>query len=251
MGEKATTMQTQISIKTEPRTGNGKGPARRLRAAGKLPAIVYGPKADAVAISVDPKDVLQILHAPLGRNTVVTLDIAGKSQLAMLKTFDHHPMTRELEHADFYMVALERPVIIEVPFHAIGKAKGVAEGGILRQVYRKLRVKCTPDKIPAKLEIDVTDIGLGEGMHARDLKLPEGVTVMLEPGQTIVSVVAPEKEEKVAVPGAVEGAPAAGAPAAAAPAAGGKPGAAAAPAAGGKAPAAGAKAEAKPAAKKK
>ncbi len=217
-------MQTQFTIKTSKRVTGGKGAARRLRASGKLPAIVYGPHAEAITIAVDPKDVHQILRAELGRNTVVTLDVEGKTQLAMLKTFEHHPMTRELEHADFYMVALDRPVIVEVPFTTTGKPKGVAEGGILRQVYRKLPVKCAPDKIPAKIEIDATEVGLGEGLHTRDLKLPEGVVVMLDPSQTIVSVVAPEKEEKAAV---AEGAPAAGAPAAA-PAAGAK--AAAAPA---------------------
>jgi large subunit ribosomal protein L25 len=236
-------MDTSITIKATKRSGHGKGPARRLRAAGKLPAVVYGPGHDAHSIVVEPKDVKQILSAPLGRNTVVTLDIDGASQLAMLKSFDYHPLTRDMEHADFYTVQLERPIIIEVPFSTTGKAKGVAEGGILRQVFRKLPVKCTPDKIPSKLEIDVSNVGLNEALHVRELPLPEGATVMLDAGQTIVSVVAPEKEraeEKAAAPGAA--APAAGA--AAAPAAGAAKGAAPA----GKAPAAGA---AKEPAKKK
>jgi large subunit ribosomal protein L25 len=243
-------MQTTISLKSTRREAGGKGPARRLRAAGKLPAIVYGPGHESVAVAVDPKDVLTILNAPLGRNTVVTLEIDGKGQLAMLKTFEYHPLTRELEHADFYTVALDRAIIVEVPLHTTGKPKGVAEGGILRQVYRKVPVKCTPDKIPAHLDIDVTNLELGSGLHARELPLPPGVTIMLEPGQTIVSVVAPEKEEKVAGPeaaAAVPGAPAApGAPGAAAPAAG-----AAAPAAGGAAPAAKGAAPAKGGEKKK
>jgi large subunit ribosomal protein L25 len=232
-------METSITLTAKKRPGRGKGPARRLRAQGALPAIVYGPGHEAITVAVDPRQVRKILTAPLGRNTVVTLDIEGTRQLAMLKSFEYHPLTRDLEHADFYTVQLERPIVIEVPFATTGKAKGVAAGGLLRQVFRKLPVKCTPDKIPAKLEIDVSDLELGAAFHVRDLKLPEGVSVMLDPGQTIVSVVAPEKEEKgAAVTGGEATAPAAAAGAAkgAAPA-----GAAKAPAAGAaKAPAAGA-----------
>src|SRR5207244_1091380 len=141
------------------RTGNGKGPARRLRASGKLPAIVYGPGHEAMQVTIDPKDVRTILNAPLGRNTVVTLSLDGSNQLAMLKSFEYHPMSRDVEHADFYTVQLDRPIIVEVPFLTTGKARGVAVGGgVLRQVFRKLAVKCTPDKIPAKIELDVTNL---------------------------------------------------------------------------------------------
>jgi large subunit ribosomal protein L25 len=226
MGEKVEvcTMETALKLKVTKRASNGKGPARRLRAAGKLPAIVYGPGHDALTVAVEPKEVLQILSAPLGRNTVVTLQIDGSDQLAMLKSFDYHPLTRDLEHADFYTVQLQRPIVVEVPFLAVGKAKGVAAGGILRLVYRKLPIKCTPDKIPAKIEIDVTNVELGGVLHTKDLQLPEGVTVMLDPGQTIVSIVAPEKEDKAAAatPAAGAAAPAAAAGGKAAPAAGGK-----------------------------
>jgi large subunit ribosomal protein L25 len=230
MGEKGiTTMDTTITLAASNRSGRGKGPARRLRAEGKLPAIVYGPHKDAITIAVEPKQVKQILTAPLGRNTVVTLDIEGTKQLAMLKSFDYHPLSRELEHADFYMVSLDRAIVVEVPFATTGKPKGAVAGGLLRQVFRKLPVKCTPDKIPAKLELDVSELELGAALHARDLPLPEGVTVMLDPGQTIVSVIAPEKEKETA---AAEAAPAAKG---AAPAAKAAAGAAKAPAA--KAPA--------------
>lgn len=187
---------TQITIHASRRAGHGKGPARRTRDEGKIPAIVYGPGEAGQSISVSDKDVKAILNSPNGRNTVVTLDIDGNTSLAMLKTFDHHALTRKVTHADFYTVKLDRRVEVPVPFLLIGKSKGVAiDGGVLRQIFRTLTVRCTPDKIPAKLEGDVTNLGLGESLHVRDLVLPEGVTVALDPSQTIASVAAPEKED--------------------------------------------------------
>ncbi|MBI5516200.1 MAG: 50S ribosomal protein L25 [Deltaproteobacteria bacterium] len=224
-------METTLTLNATPRDQHGKGPARRLRASGKLPAIMYGPGETARSIAVDPKDIKAILAAPLGRNTVVTVSVEGSRTLAMLKGYAYHPLTRALEHADFYTVAVGRKIIVPVPFHTTGKSKGVAtQGGILRQIYRTLPVLCTPDKIPAKIEADVTALELGQALHVRDLALPEGVAVKLDAGQTVVSIVAPEKEERAAeaAPGAAGAAPGAAAPAAAgakdakAPAAGAK-----------------------------
>lgn len=185
-----------ITIVATKRSNQGKGPSRRTRAEGKVPAIVYGPGETGVPIAVSGKDVKSILNAPLGRNTVVTLDVDGAQSLAMLKTFDHHPLTRQVTHADFYTVKLDRKVTVPVPFHLVGRPKGVAiDGGVLRQIFRSIDVVCTPDKIPAKIEADVTGLGLGESLHVRDLVLAEGVSVKLDAGQTIASVFAPEKEE--------------------------------------------------------
>jgi large subunit ribosomal protein L25 len=206
-------MQTALKIEGQKRPSNGKSPARRLRAAGKLPAVVYGPGYAATSVSINPKDVKAVLSQPLGRNTVFTLSIDGVDQLAMVKSFDYHPISRELLSADLYTVSVDRAVEVEVPLVLVGKSKGVAAGGILQQIFRKLPVRCTPDKIPAKLEVDITDVELHHSLAAKALPLPAGVTVMLDANQTIVSVVAPEKDK-------AEAAPAAGAAAAAAPAAG-------------------------------
>jgi large subunit ribosomal protein L25 len=195
---------TSITVSASKRPNHGKGAARRTRAEGKVPAIVYGPAEASRAIAVNAKDVKAILGAPLGRNTVVTLDVEGTTSLAMLKAYEHHPLTRDVVHADFYTVKLDRAVVVPVPFVLTGKSKGVAvDGGVLRQIFRTLFVRCTPDKIPAKIELDVTNVGLGESLHVRDITLPEGVAIKLDAGQTVASVVAPEKEEvKAAVPGA-------------------------------------------------
>lgn len=219
---------TTITVQASLRTGTGKGPARRTRAAGRIPAVVYGPGESGRALAVDAKAVKSILSAPLGRNTVVTLDIDGSAELALLKSYDYHPLTRALEHADFYKVTLDRKVLVQVPFHLQGRAKGVAsEGGILRQIFRTLPVLATPDRIPASIDYDVTNLGLGESLHIRELTLPEGVSVKLDPAQTIVSIVAPERdpaaeaaaEAAKAAPAAKGGKPAPAAAAAAKPAA--------------------------------
>lgn len=187
---------TTITVHATSRTQKGKSGSNRTRAQGKVPAIVYGPGEPSHAIAVNAKDVKAILHAPLGRNTVVTLDLEGTTSLAMLKSFDHHPLSREVTHADFYTVRLDRAVLVPVPFVLIGKSKGVAvDGGVLRQIFRTLNVLCTPDKIPTKLEADITNLGLGDSLHARDIIVPAGVTVKLDPGQTVASVVAPEKDD--------------------------------------------------------
>lgn len=201
MGEQDTDPMTTttISIEASARVANGKGPAGRVRASGKVPAIVYGPGEKGRAIAVDAKDIKAILHAPLGSNTVVTLTVDGHSQLALLKSFDHDPMTRGVVHADFYSVSLDRKIIVQVPFVLTGKSKGIAsEGGILRQIFRSLPVVTTPDKIPAKIEADITNLGLGESLHVRELNLPAGVAVKLDASQTVVSIVAPEKDTEAA-----------------------------------------------------
>ncbi len=217
---------SNIEVKASDRTSSGKNPARRTRTTGRVPAVVYGPGEPGHSIAIEAKDVKTILASPLGRNTVVKLSIDGRDQLAMLKSYQYHPVTRAIEHADFYTVKLDRPVTVQVPFILTGKSKGVAsEGGILRQIFRTLPVVATPEHIPAKIELDVTNVGLGEGLHVREIVLPEGVRIKLDSGQTVVTVVAPEKDTTV-VPGApgadaaTAAAPAAAAPAGKAPAGG-------------------------------
>lgn len=224
-----------VSLKATPRTAAGKSEARRLRAAGQIPAIAYGRGLPATAISVFPKEVASILSSERGKNTVIKMALDGKAELlVMIRDSSHHPVKRSLEHVDFVEVKLDRPVDVQVPLVAIGKAVGVAKGGMLRQVFRMVPLRCLPDKIPLKVEVEVSHLELGEHVATKDLKLEEGVTALLSPELTIVAVVAPEKEraEDVAATGPAAGAAAApGAPAAgAAPAAAGKDAKAAAPA---------------------
>jgi large subunit ribosomal protein L25 len=227
------------NVSATPRTTRGKGAARRLRNGGQIPAVAYGKGlAQAVALAVMPKDIISVIKSERGPNTVLSMKVAGTADmLVMIKDYTLHPVLRTLEHVDFVEVKLDRAVDVDIPLVATGKPIGLANGGLVRQVYRTVPVRCLPDRIPLKIEVDISALDIHESLPTKALPLPEGVEVRLAPEQTVIAIVAPEKDrsedEAAAVPGAVAGAPAAAAGAAAA---GGK-----APAAAGAAPAAGAK----------
>jgi large subunit ribosomal protein L25 len=202
-------------LQAQPRVAAGKTEARRLRKSGLVPAVAYGKGFPSTPIAVPPREIAAVLRSELGKNTVLELSLDGKKLLAMIRDFTLHPVKRNLEHVDFVEVKLDQPVDVSVPLLTTGKAAGVAKGGILRIVHRLVPVRCLPDRIPAKIETDVTHLELGEHIATQDLKLPEGVTVRLPAEQTLVAVVAPEKEVEEtpapgAAPAAVAGAPAAG-----------------------------------------
>lgn len=209
----------------------GKGPARRLRREGLIPAIAYGQKKEALPLAIAPKALKAVLLSEHGRNSVIELSVEGGEKFnAMVREFSIHPISRELMHADFFRVDLNGTVDVSVPFRTTGKPKGVTLGGVLQQTYRELPIRARPEAIPVFLELDVTEVDLGASAKVSELKLPEGVSVRLPQDQTVATVHAPEKRDEE------EAKPAAGAPAA--------KGAAAAPAA------AAAKAPAKDAKKK-
>lgn len=208
-------------VNAQARTPGGKGAVSRLKATGKVPAIAYGKDLAATALAIAPEQVLAILASERGQNTVVDLKVEGaNSLLAMIKDYTYHPVTRKLRHIDFIEVKLDRPVEVEVPLIALGKAVGVTLGGVLRQVFRTIPVRSLPDRIPLKIEIDISSLKLNEAVSSKDLKLAEGVEVLLPAELTLVAVVAPEKDRTEDEAAAVPGAAAAGA--AVAPAAGAK-----------------------------
>jgi large subunit ribosomal protein L25 len=210
-----------IKVTASRRDGSGKGAARRLRTEGKIPAVAYGKDLPTQALAVGPEAIKSVLASARGRNTVVTLDVDGKAGLTvLLSDFQYHPLTRQLLHADFVQIHLDQPVNVEVPLELTGKAVGVVAGGTLRQVFRKLPIRCLPGQIPVKIVYDVTELGLDGHVPVKDLTLPEGVSVRLPAEQTVASVVTEiirAEEETAPAAGA---AAAAAAPGAAAPAAG-------------------------------
>lgn len=226
-------MATNSHVLTgKPRDGAGKGPARRLRASGKVPAIVYGRGLEAPAhIAVDPVEVKQAIASPLKFNTLITLQVEGQpDRLVLLKDYQQDPVTREMMHADFLAVRPNEEVKVNVPLVLVGKPEGVTAGGILSQNRREIEVYVIPSAIPAKLEADVSALKVAQSLHIRDVALPPGVRVKSQVNYTVAVVNVPEKEELPAVVAApAAGAAAPGAAPAAAPAEG-KP--AAPPAAG-------------------
>jgi large subunit ribosomal protein L25 len=195
-----------------------KGHVRRMRGAGRIPAVAYGLDKPSVTLSVSPKDLVEVIQSEYGRNTVIELEVEdGERQTVLLADYQYHPITRNLLHADFYRIGMDRPVDVDVPFELTGKPKGVVMGGVLRQIYRKLPVRCLPSQIPVKIVRDVTELELDEHYAVKDLELPEGVSVRLPADRTVVAVamekIQPEETEAAAAPGAAA-APAEGAAAA-------------------------------------
>lgn len=202
------------SVTAKPRAEKGKGAARRLRNSGFIPAVAYGKGISATSLSVVPKEIATIIKSERGQNTVLQVKVEGGNELlAMIKSYTYHPVSRSLEHVDFVQVKLDVPVQVEIPLIMTGKAVGLSKGGVMRQVYRTIPVRCLPDRIPLKVEADTSALELGDAIATQDLKLPEGVEVRLAAEQTLIAVVAPEKDRTE------EAAPAPGAAAAAAPAA--------------------------------
>ena len=243
----------RATLQAKPREGAGKGPARRLRAQGLIPAVVYGRHSKTTQqIAVDPLEIKQAVSAPARLNTLIQLKLDGQGErLVLLKDFQLDPISRQMLHADFLEVQEGERVKVNVPIVLVGKAVGVLAGGILSQARRQIEVLALPTAIPDKIEVDVSHLKMAQALHINDVKLPEGLAVRTTVNFTVAVVSVPEKEEVVAPPpteeaaAAVEGAPPAeggkpAAPGAAPPTADAK--AAAAPAAGkGAAPAAAAK----------
>lgn len=211
------------SIEAKSRTGAGKGPARRTRAEGLVPACVYGKHLEKpLSVAVNGKALRAAINTPKKLNTVIGLKIDGKEHAVLVKDYQLDPVSKELLHADFIDVRENEQVKVKIPVVLTGKSVGVAEGGILSQMRRELEVWSLPGAIPLNIEVDVTPMKIATALHVNDIKLPAGVTVKTHVNFTIAVVAAPEVEkvaEVAATPAAGAAAPAAGA-AAAAPAAG-------------------------------
>jgi large subunit ribosomal protein L25 len=224
-------------VSVEIRRQSGKGPARRARSSGKLPAVLYGHKLDPLSLVLDPMDLIHALDKERKRNTVFTLEVKGGTQpedvTVMIRDVQVDPMSRKPVHVDFVRVSMDEEVKVTVPLVLTGTAIGVVNGGNLHLSCHALPIAAKPDAIPSKVELDVTALDIGDALHASDLKLPAGVRTMLDAKEALASVVAPhiEKAEETAATPAEGAVPAEGA----APAAGAAPAPGAAPAAGAKA----------------
>jgi len=188
----------QLTLNIEPRETRGKGPARRLRAAGKLPAVLYG-HGNNTTVTVDPKVVHKYLLNEGSRNALLSLKgpkVDGK--FALIKDYQVDPLTRVLVHIDLLEVNVNEKIEVSVQLTITGKSIGVAEGGVLNIIERKLLVKCLPLKIPKHIDVDVTQLKIGASIHADQLSLPEGVERAGAGNPTIVACVPPTKEEEAA-----------------------------------------------------
>ena len=204
-------------LNLEVRESAGKGIARKLRAAGRIPGVCYGAGQTTVPVALDPRVLEKALRASAaGLNTLFDVRGGGAfdGRSVLVKELQRDPVQGSLLHADFYAVDLTKEIEVSVPLHLVGTAAGLMNGGIVDHQLREIHVKCLPTAIPESFTLDVSALDVGDTLHVRDVALPEGVTLVSNPELGVVSVVIPAKaEEEVA-------AEAAAAEAAAAPAEG-------------------------------
>lgn len=181
------------TLTAEVRTQCGKGPARRLRMEGKIPAVFYGPGVESTSLTISPDELIDILRGPHGRNALINIDIAGKTELALVRDLDQDPVTHAPLHVDLYRVALDKPVDTFVPFEVTGRAIGVHRGGLLNVTTRSLPVRATPDRIPVHITHDISRLDMHQSVTVADLELPEGLEVTLSPKRTLAIIVEPRK----------------------------------------------------------
>ena len=162
----------QATLVAATRQTRGKNEARRLRRTGRLPAVVYGKAPmESVAVDVDPKAVMRILHSESGVNTLVDLQVDGSdSGKVLIKDIQHDPVTDALLHVDFFHLAMDKAIIVTVPVTLRGEAAGVKQqGGLLDFVTREFQIECMPAEIPEHVDIDVSDLMIGDGVRVRDV----------------------------------------------------------------------------------
>ncbi len=208
-------MRKDITIDAQPRELRGKNEARRLRASGSTPAVVYGAGGAAVSVAVSPKEVTRILNSKTGHNTIFNIAVTGGETVpVMIVDWQNDPVKETLLHLDLKRIDLTKRIRVKVPVHTLGEPKGVKlQGGLHEVITREIEIECLPDDIPEQFEVETGELMIGMSVRAGDIPLAEGVK-LVSPADSVVShVVAMKAEEEPAAATAVEGAPVAGAPA--------------------------------------
>jgi large subunit ribosomal protein L25 len=203
-------MRKDITVTAEPRDGRGKNEARRLRASGLAPAVVYGVTDAAVAVAVSPKEIGRILHSRTGHNTIFNVSVkGGESTPVMIADWQRDPIRDSLLHVDLKRIDLNKPITVRVPVATTGEPKGVKiQGGLHEVVWREVEIECLPDDIPEEFTVDVSELMIGQSVRAGSIAMPASIKLVSSPDAVISHVVALKAEEAPAVEGA-EGAVAA------------------------------------------
>ena len=196
-----------IVVSAKNRAETGKNVNRRLRVEGLIPGVLYGSSKKPVAVSVSPKEIGSILKSKTGENTLFDLELDGSRRTVILKEFQLEPIKGSLLHADFYEVALDKLLQVNVHVELVGVPVGVkVQGGIVDWVTRELEIESLPRDIPEKITVDISALEIGKHVRVADIKAPDKVKILTEPDIVIAHVVAPRAEE--VAPTAAEAAPA-------------------------------------------
>ncbi|AOY59528.1 50S ribosomal protein L25 [Desulfococcus multivorans] len=186
-----------IDLKANIRTGRKKGPSRRLRAAGRIPAVLYGPGAETLALSIDTTDLEKAVKNRSGSQVFLNLVIDGAdgNKTAMIKDLQIHPVSRDMIHADFYEIAMDRKIRATAPVTVTGKSIGVENGGMVQIIRRELEVLCYPNQMPEEIVVDITDLDIGDSIHIEDIAVEEGVEFPHDVNFTVLTILSGRPEE--------------------------------------------------------
>jgi large subunit ribosomal protein L25 len=206
---------SEYKLAAENRSEAGKGAARRLRASGRVPAVLYGHGTKPQHLSVDARQFGQALRTDAGVNVLISLEVGRNQHLALAKEIQRHPVKGSLIHVDFIQVRRGEKVHVQVPVHLVGEAPGAREGGILDQDLYQLNVEAEVTAVPEAVDADVSGLGIGDVLRVADLKAPDGAVILDDSEASVVSVVAPTVEAEPEAEEGEEGEAAGGAEAAA------------------------------------
>lgn len=190
-------------FKVKPREEKGKSAARRLRANGQVPAVFYGEKIKTIPLVVDERKFARLISSEAGTNVVIQLKIEGnsKSQTAIIKEVQRNPVKDTFLHIDFQKIAMDEAIEAQVPISVVGESPGVKEGGVLQHGLRELRIKALPKDLPDHFEVNVGSVSIGDSIRVADISVVEGIEVLSDGEETVLSVVPPTelKEEELVV----------------------------------------------------
>jgi large subunit ribosomal protein L25 len=195
-----------VSLETREREGRGKNDARRLRARGFVPAVLYGDGANDSSVMAVPDRPLDYTLTHVGDNALYDLNVGGRSLTARVVDVQRNPVSGKLVHVDFAPVNMREKIVVTVPVAVIGEAQGVTDGGVLQQVAYEIEVETLPGDIPEQVELDVSALNVGENLTLGDLRLPEGVVLQSDPEEVAATVTVPTEitEEEMEAAGIVE-----------------------------------------------
>ena len=183
------------TLAAELRSESGKGAARKLRATGRVPAVIYGHNREPQGLSVNARELSRLLDRIAAGSTVIELGIAGGTARTLIREIQRHPIRRDVVHVDFQELVAGEKMTVYIPLVFVGKATGVREqGGLLEEVMRQVQISVDPASMPNHIDVDVSNLTIGHPMHVRDIVAPAGVTILDDPDATVVAVAAPKVE---------------------------------------------------------
>ena len=195
------------SLSAETRTETGKGVARKLRSAGRVPAIVYGHAREAQALSLQTRELEKLLSSIATGSTVVELTLGGATTKTLIREVQRHPFKKQILHVDFQELVAGEKVTVEIPLVFVGTPEGVRlSGALLEQILHSIEVLVDPVNIPNHIDVDVTNLAMGHSLHVRELVLPAGLEVLTDEDATVCAVVAPRAVVEETPAEGVEGA---------------------------------------------